>query len=179
MALVVFFRAVNVGGHQKFQPAKIAGALATFGVVNIGAAGTFVVRANPSQTKLRSEILRHLPFQPELMICPARDVLTLAHAGWFADAAVQQNAGRFVSVMQKSPSVQKLLPILYPEGDRWEVRIFAVVGRFALSLRRPGPKGVYPNAAVEKQLGISATTRGWATIQTICDILEDRKATTS
>jgi len=38
MASVVFFRAVNVGGHQKFQPGKLAKKLAEFGVVNIGAA---------------------------------------------------------------------------------------------------------------------------------------------
>ena len=46
MASVVFFRAVNVGGHQKFQPSVLAKKLADFGVVNIGAAGTFVVRKN-------------------------------------------------------------------------------------------------------------------------------------
>src|ERR1700704_5607440 len=46
MSSVVFFRAVNVGGYQKFQPGKLAKELAEFGVVNIGAAGTFVVREN-------------------------------------------------------------------------------------------------------------------------------------
>jgi len=36
MASVVFFRAVNVGGHQRFQPGKLAKELAKFGGVNIG-----------------------------------------------------------------------------------------------------------------------------------------------
>ena len=44
MASVVFFRAVNVGGHQTFQPAKLAKELSQSGFVNIGAAGTFVER---------------------------------------------------------------------------------------------------------------------------------------
>ena len=35
MSSVVFFRAVNVGGHQKFQPGKLAKELAEFDVVNI------------------------------------------------------------------------------------------------------------------------------------------------
>ena len=69
MASVVFFRAVNVGGHQTFQPGKLANELAEFDVVNIGAAGTLVVREKVSQAKLRDEIWRRLPFKPELMIC--------------------------------------------------------------------------------------------------------------
>ena len=78
-----FLQGVNVAGHQKFQPGKLAKELGRFGVVNIGAAGTFVVRENVSQSELRDEILRRLRFKPELMICPARDVLALARGNWF------------------------------------------------------------------------------------------------
>jgi len=79
MSSVVFFRAVNVGGYQTFQPGKLAKELAQFDVVNIGAAGTFVVREKLSDAKLRDEILGRLRFKPELMICSGRDVLALAH----------------------------------------------------------------------------------------------------
>jgi len=171
MASVVFLRAVNVGGHQKFQPSALAKTLADFGVVNIGAAGTFVVRMNVSQATLRAEILRRLPFKPELMICPARDVLALARGDWFRAGPEGKDIGRFVSVMQKVPRVMPQLPIEEPAGDKWEVRIVAIYGKFALSFRTPGRKGVYPNAAVEKQFGIPATTRNWNTISTICKIL--------
>lgn len=44
MASVVFLRGVNVGGHKAFQPSAVARDLADLDVVNIGAAGTFVVR---------------------------------------------------------------------------------------------------------------------------------------
>ena len=67
MASVVFFRAVNVGGHQTFQPGLLAKELADLEVVNIGAAGTFVVRQNVSAVKLRDEIVRRLLFRPELI----------------------------------------------------------------------------------------------------------------
>src|SRR2546428_8526913 len=94
MSSVVFFRAVNVGGHQKFQPGKLAKELSAFGVVNLGAAGTFVVRESVSEAKLRAEILRRLPFKPELMICPARDVLALARGDWLAAAPAGKDLGR-------------------------------------------------------------------------------------
>lgn len=138
MSSVVFFRAVNVGGHQKFQPGKLARELAEFGVTNLGAAGTFVVREQVSPAKLRDEILCRLPFKPELMICPARDVLALARGHWFDDAPAGKDLGRFVSVLQKAPRAKPPLPLEQPAGAKWEVRVIAITGRFALSVRRPG-----------------------------------------
>ena len=169
MASVVFFRAVNVGGHQKFQPGKLAKELAAFGVVNIGAAGTFVVRGKVSQTKLRDEILRRLPFKPELMICPAREVLALARGNWFDGAPAGKAVGQFVSVLRKAPRAKPPLPLAQPAGENWEVRLVAITGRFALSVRRLGQ--TYSNAVVEKQLGIPATTRNWNTIEAIREVL--------
>lgn len=174
MASVVFFRAVNVGGHQTFKPGLLAEQLADFGVVNIGAAGTFVVRENVSQTKLRAEFLRRLPFQPELMICPAREVRALARGDWFPARLSAKDLGRFVSVLQKAPQMMPPLPIEHPPGPKWEVRVVAIVGRFAVSIRRLGE--TYSNAVVEKHLDQPATTRNWNTIATICQVLEQKPA---
>ena len=104
MASVVFFRAVNVGGHQRFQTSVLAKQLADFGVVNIGAAGTFVVRKNVSQATLRAEILRRLAFKPELMICPARDVIALKRDDPFQDAPDEtKDLRHYVTIMTKHP----------------------------------------------------------------------------
>ncbi|HEX4706985.1 MAG TPA: DUF1697 domain-containing protein, partial [Candidatus Udaeobacter sp.] len=70
MRWVAFLRAVNVGGVNRCQPAQIAKELARFGVVNIGAVGTFVVRENVSESALRAAIAKKLPFKCEIMICP-------------------------------------------------------------------------------------------------------------
>src|SRR5437868_13333845 len=78
MHWVVFLRAVNVGGANRCQPAAIAKELAKFGVVNIGAVGTFVVREAVSESALRAAIAKKLPFKCEIMICPARDIIKLA-----------------------------------------------------------------------------------------------------
>ena len=175
MAFIIFFRAVNVGGYQKFQPGKLAKELAPFDVVNLGAAGTFVVRKETGEAKLRAEIFKRLPFQPELMICPARDILRLVAGEPFRDAPEGKDIGRFLTVMQKAPRSLPPLPIEQPPGKKWEVRIVRVIGRFALSVRRTGQ--TYANAVVEKQFGLPATTRNWNTIETICTALGNRRAT--
>jgi hypothetical protein len=68
MALVVFLRGVNVGGHKTFRPSLLANDLNHLDVVNVGAAGTFVVRNRISQSKLRVELLRRLPFETEVVM---------------------------------------------------------------------------------------------------------------
>jgi len=44
MALIVFFRGINVGGHRAFRPSALAKELGIYDAVNVGAAGTLVVR---------------------------------------------------------------------------------------------------------------------------------------
>lgn len=172
MASVVFFRAVNVGGHQRFHPSQLARDLAEYGVVNVAAAGTFVVRGNVSEKKLRDEVLRRLAFQPELVVCPAREVLELMQAPVFDDGPPEEHVRRFASVMLAQPRSLPPLPLEQPVGHEWEVRVVAVIGRFALSLGRPGRTRVYSNEVVEKRLGVPATTRNWNTIAAVCDILK-------
>ncbi len=60
MALIVFLRGVNVGGHKTFRPSILARELSDYDVVNVGAAGTFIVRKPGSRGEFRAELLRKL-----------------------------------------------------------------------------------------------------------------------
>jgi uncharacterized protein (DUF1697 family) len=172
MALVMFLRGVNVGGHKAFQPSALARELADFDVVNVGAAGTFVVRKRIGQAALRAQILRRLPVKAELMICPSRDVLDLASREPFRDDPSDKDIKRYVSVLANRPRALPSLPIMQPTGEDWQVKIIGVTGRFALSLhRRLGRTLLYPNEVVEKKLGVTATTRNWNTISAVCEVL--------
>ena len=67
MRWVVFLRGVNVGKANRCQPTVIASQLSRFGVINIGAVGTFVVREDVSESALRAAIAKKLPFKCEIM----------------------------------------------------------------------------------------------------------------
>ena len=101
MRWVVFLRAVNVGGANRCQPAADREKLAKFGVVNIGAVGTFVVREDVSESVLRAAIAKKLPFKCEIMICPARDLIKLTSKDPFAGHPSGPDITRFVSVLAK------------------------------------------------------------------------------
>lgn len=74
MALVVFLRGLNVGGHRSFRPSTLAKDLQHLDIVNIGAMGTFVVRQSVNRAMLRDEIASRLPFNVEIMICEGREI---------------------------------------------------------------------------------------------------------
>lgn len=123
MALVVLLRGVNVGGHKTFRPALLAEQLKQFDVVNIGAAGTFVVRGPVSQARLRAELARRLPFEAEIVICRGRELLELMSNDPFATQPVGPNVVRFVSVLSRLPRSEPSMPVGFPSSGRWLVRI--------------------------------------------------------
>ncbi len=173
MAQVVFVRGANVGKHRRFQPAALARDLAELGVINVGSVGTFVVLRPIRASALRAEISRRLPFETEIVICSAREILDLEESRPFRDPPPGKDVRELVTVLAKTPKTFPELPLRSPDGDNWQVNLFRIDGRFALTFWRPDPKRLlYPNAVVaENVVGIPGTTRSWSTMSRICGIL--------
>jgi uncharacterized protein (DUF1697 family) len=168
---VVFLRAVNVGGANRCQPAAIAKQLAKYGVVNIGAVGTFVVRENVKESALRAAIAKKLPFKCEIMICPARDIIKLVSKDPFSRQPSGPNITRFVNVLAKRPPSPPPLPLSLPSSDDWLLKLIAIQDRFVSGLYRRQMKTISYLGKIEKLLGVPATTRNWNTIQKVVQIL--------
>jgi len=168
---VVFLRAVNVGGANRCQPAAIAKQLAKFGVVNIGAVGTFVVREDVSESTRRAAFARKLPFKCEIMICPARDIIKLASKNPFARQPSDENITRFVNVLAKRLDSPPSMPLSLPSDKNWLLKIIAIQDRFVLGLYHRQMKAISYLGKIEKLLGVPATTRNWNTIEKIAKVL--------
>src|SRR5438132_9623406 len=102
MASVVFIRGVNVGKHKRFQPAALARELAHLDVVNIGAAGTFVIRKPVGEEELRAQIRQKLPFDAEVMICSGEELLEFCAAP-LPDETSAPDARPFLCVLARAP----------------------------------------------------------------------------
>ena len=173
MPSVVFLRAVNVGRTNRCQPALIAKQLAKFGIVNIGAVGTFVVREDVSELVLRAAIARKLPFKCEMMICPARDIIKLAAKDPFSRQPSEPNITRFANILARPLRAPPPPPFTLPSDDDWLVKIIAVQDRFVLGLYRRQMKAISYLGKIEKLLGGPATTRNWNTIEKVVKILSE------
>ena len=171
MPSVVFLRAVNVGGHNRFRPALLTKQLSRFGIVNIGAVGTFVVREDVSESALHAALARKLPFKCEIMICPAREIVRLTSKDPFCQQPSGPNITRFVNVLAKPLRVLPPLPLSLPAHDDWLVKIITIQDRFVLGLYRRQMKAISYLGKIEKLLGVPATTRSWKTIEKIVKIL--------
>ena len=171
MAHVVFLRGVNVGGHRTFRPAILAQQLKRYDAVNIGAAGTFVIRAPVSQAQLRAELRRRLPFETQVMICRGRDILEMLSSDPYGGEPLGDGIVRFVSVLPQSPRVFPSLPLDLPADGGWLVRIVARDNRFVFGQYRRHMKTIGYLGRMDKIFGMPATTRNWNTIAAIAKVL--------
>ncbi|MGH9221207.1 MAG: DUF1697 domain-containing protein [Vicinamibacterales bacterium] len=171
MALVVFLRGVNVGGHRRFRPSVFAANLKHLDAVNIGATGTFVIRRPVSHQRLRAELSRRLPFDGEIVICEGRDIVRLLSDNPFRTQRIRSGEVRFVSVLSKRPRSSPAMPIVFPSRGRWLLKILGKRNRFVFGVYRRDMKVIGYLGALDRIFGVPATTRNWNTITAICKVL--------
>ncbi len=171
MALVVFLRGVNVGGHKTFRPTVLARELERFDVVNVGAAGTFVIRKRVGRRELRAEIMRCLPFDAELMICSSADVLRLTSGDPFADQVAGPTIVHFASVLARRAEHLSSFPVDLPSEGPWTVRILGHQGQFVFGLYRREMRAIRYLDKLDKIVGAPVTTRNWNTMLAVARIL--------
>jgi uncharacterized protein (DUF1697 family) len=175
MALVVFLRGVNVGGHRTFRPSSLARELSGYDVVNVGAAGTFVVRKPGSRAKFRAELLGKLPFEAQVVLCDGRDLIRLEKENPFGAEPPRPDVVRFVSILSKAGRVRPSIPITLPPGGEWLLRVIASKNRFVFGVYRRHMKTIGYLGQLDKLFGAPATTRNWNTIIAIVRILKGER----
>ena len=173
MALVVFLKGINVGGYRSFRPAALALQLRHLGAVNIGAAGTFVIRAAISRARLREEFARRLPFDADIAICTGREIASLVSRNPFKAHRARPDIVRFVSVLTRRPRSSPSTPLTLPSSGRWLLRILARENRFVIGLYRREMKVIGYLAALDRLYGAPVATRNWNTIAAIVRALNN------
>ena len=171
MALIAFLRGVNVGGHRTFRPSILAREMSDYGVINVGAAGTFVVHKPGSPARFRTALLRKLPFVAEVVLCDGRDLMRLERENPFAAEPSLSDVVRFVSILSKAGGVLASLPVTFPSDGEWLVRVIASEGQFVFGMYRRHMKTIGYLGQIDKLYGVPATTRNWNTIMAIVRIL--------
>ena len=173
MPLVVLLRGVNVGGHRRFRPSTLGEQLKHLGAVNIGAAGTFVIRRPVPRARLRAELARRLPFDADIMICEGGDIIRLVSHDYFAGQPVRPDIVRFVSVLSRCPRLAPSLPVVLPSTGKWLLKILARDNRFVVGLYRRHMKAIGYLGTLDRIFGVRATTRNWNTVTAISRVLSE------
>jgi uncharacterized protein (DUF1697 family) len=177
MALIIFFRGINVGGHRAFRPSQLAKELDIYDAVNVGAAGTLVIR-KPELRKpvLRAtflaELRRKLPFEATIACCDSRDLVRLELDNPFASEPARPDVVQFVSILSEAGRRGVSLPIAIPERGEWLVRILGSKKRLVYGVYRRHMKTIGYLGQIDRIFGAPATTRSWSTILSVLRILK-------
>ncbi|MBV8213453.1 MAG: DUF1697 domain-containing protein [Verrucomicrobia bacterium] len=176
MALVVFLRGINVGGHRRFRPSILAKELSAYDVVNVGAAGTFIVRKpGRDRAKFRAELLRKLPFEAEVALCDGRDLIGLEMENPFGTEASRSDIVRFVSILSRSGRSPSDIPCNLPPRGEWFVRVIASKKPYVFGVYRRRMKTIGYLGQIDKMFGAPAITRNWNTIVAVVRILKEQE----
>jgi uncharacterized protein (DUF1697 family) len=179
MALIVFLRGINVGGHRTFRPSMLVGDLAAYDVVNVGAAGTLVVRKPVSRAKFLAELRRKLPIEAVVAFCDASDLIRLEMENPFGAEPLDQDVVRFVSILSKASRGKASLPVEFPQGEEWFVRIIGSRNRLVFGVYRRHMRTIGYLGQIDELFGAPATTRNWNTILSVLRILKDYEQATN
>ncbi len=170
MALIVFFRGINVGGHRPFRPSLLAKELSVYHVVNVGAAGTFVVRKPGPRAKFLAELRRKLPFEATIAVCGGSALIQLERDNPFGTQPPPANVIQFVSILSGPGRPALCLPIAIPEEGEWLVRIVGTKNRLVYGEYRRHMKTIGFLGQIDRIFGTPATTRSWKTILSVLRI---------
>jgi uncharacterized protein (DUF1697 family) len=173
MALIIFLRGINVGGHRTFRPSMLARNLAAYDVVNVGAAGTLVVRKPVSRTTLLAELRRKLPIEAVVAFCDASDFIRLEMENPFGAEPFDEDVVRFVSILSKTTREKVSFPVEFPRGEEWFVRIIGSRNRLVFGVYRRHMRTIGYLGQIDKLFGVPATTRSWSTILLVLRIVKD------
>lgn len=172
MALIVFFRGINVGGHRTFRPSTLATELRAYDVVNVGAAGTLIVRKPGPRAEFLAELRSKLPFEAQIAFCKSSDLIQLEKQDPFRAEPTRPDLVPFVSILSKSGRHKASFPIVFPKSEKWFVRILGSRNRLLFGVYRRHMKTIGYLGQIDELFGAPATTRSWSTILSVLRILD-------
>jgi hypothetical protein len=172
MALIVFLRGINVGGHRAFRPSVLAKELAIYDAVSLGAAGTLVIRKPGSRARFLAELHRKLPFEATIAFCNGSDLIRLEMDNPFGSEPPGGDVVPFVSILSEAGRRNVSLPMALPESGEWLVRIIGSKNRLVYGMYRRHMKTIGCLGQIDRVFGAPATTRSWSTILSVLRILK-------
>ena len=175
MALIVFLRGINVGGHRAFRPSALAKDLDAYDTMNVGSAGTFVVRKPGVREVFLAELRRKLPFEATIAFCDGRDLMQLEMDNPFGTEHPPEDVVQFVSILSEAGRSGVSLPVALPEGGEWLVRIIGSKNRLVYGVYRRHMKTIGYLGQIDRLFGAPATTRNWNTILSVLRILKSHE----
>jgi len=174
---VAFLRAINVGGHAIVKMTDLRDAFTAAGCKDVRSliqSGNLVfespTKSEPALARrILVELRRLMGEAPGLFLRTVRDIERLVEADPFRRFAGKPRLKLYVAFLSQKPRQPPKLPLRsLPEV----LEVIGVKSREAFIVSGRKKNGFYgfPNLFIEQQLGVSATSRNWSTINKIAEL---------
>ncbi|MGH7671685.1 MAG: DUF1697 domain-containing protein [Gemmatimonadales bacterium] len=173
---VAFLRAINVGGHAIVKMTALRDAFAAAGCKNVRTliqSGNVVFDA-PAETtaalvqRIRAKLRDLLGDEPGVFFRTIRDIARLVKLAPFKRFATRRGIKLYVAFLSQKPRRRPRFP-LRSASEALDVIGMKRLEVFVVSGRKKNGFYGFPNALVEKELGVPATSRNWSTIMKIVE----------
>jgi len=174
---VAFLRAINVGGSKVIKMERLRQIFEEMGFANVA---TYIQTGNvffdarqknaaTVRLKIEQDLERALGHDVGASVVTFADFESLIERNPFKRVKTDDDVMLFTTFLQSEPTKLPELPLVLPKEN---LEVIACEDRVVLITARRKPDGRFgfPNNFIEKQFGVSGTTRYWHTVK---KMLED------
>lgn len=178
---VAFLRAINVGGQKLIKMQGLVRMLSDAGFRNVRTyiqSGNVIFDSSSANSvsvkrKLERAIAHSLGYEVTIVLKRLDDLERLIRNAPFNKIRSDAKVMFFVVLLTDDPQVKPKLPFVF---EKERVTLIELKDGLAFVVARQKPNGWFgfPNAFVEKKLGVAATTRNWNTLNKIIEAAEKK-----
>ena len=180
---VAFLRAINVAGHASVRMSDLKDTFAAAGCKGVG---TFIQSGNvifevPEEKapvvfkRIRIKLRGLLGDEPAVMFRTVREVKRIVKGAHFKKFEAEPNTKLYVTFLSQKPQSQPRFPLLLPK-EALEAIAMKNLEVFIVSRRKKNGFYGFPNNFIEKELGVSATSRNWSTLTKLVEFARKEPA---
>lgn len=176
---VALLRGINVGGHKLIKMADLREVFARSGFRNVITyiqSGNVIFDAKEADSdkvvrKLEKAIYHSLGHEVVVILQTVAGLKESIKTDPFKRIESEDEVVRFVTFMSADPPKVPRLPFVIATEN---AEILSMRNRTAFLACRRKPNGMFgfPNPFFEKELGVTATTRNWTTVNKILELAE-------
>jgi uncharacterized protein (DUF1697 family) len=176
---LAFMRAINVAGHAIVKMTDLKETFTAAGCKNVRTyiqSGNIVFdcpeeRANGIFKKTQAQVRNLIGAEPEILFRTLSDMQDIVKAAPFKDLATERLIKLYVVFLSEKPKIKPKLPLAFAK-EELEATGMRNLEVFVVSRRKPNGFYGFPNAFIEKEFGVSATSRNWSTVTKIIEFAQ-------
>ena len=176
---VAFLRAINVAGQKLIKMQDLAQIFAAAGFKNVQTyiqSGNVIFDSRSTNSaalskKIERTLQQALGYEVPIILRTLAELEALVKRNPFEKIKTGDEVVLFVVFLSNQTKPTPKLPLI---SIKESLELFEVKdgAAFVVARRKPNGRGGFPNAFVEKELGVVGTTRNWNTVNKIVHFAE-------